>query len=330
MDTYVTRVAVEPAEPGSLTVSWELDGEPAAVDIGVGPTPDAIDHTHTVTVKPPATSARLDGLAPGRHYVSVGTTGSATALIAAERRIPFEGLQNFRDLGGYRADGGHTRWGLVFRSDGLHKLTGTDLIAFERLGIRVVYDLRNETERSDHPNPVASIHLPVVGRPPGAVSPLAEPTEVRSTADGERLLRDMYVGMLAHSAPLFGRILGGLVEDDGMPALFHCHAGKDRTGMTAALLLLALGVDAEDILDDYELTRRYRLFEHQQDSYENMLANGLPHEAALGVLGGPRWTMAAALDDVDSTHGGIEAYLTGPAGMTAVQLDALRDRLITP
>jgi protein-tyrosine phosphatase len=217
---------------------------------------------------------------------------------------------------------------MVFRSDGLHKLTGADLVTFEALGVRVVYDLRNDTERTAQPNPVDSLHLPITGRPPEAPRSLAAQGDLRSSDDGERLLRDMYVGMLVHSAPLFGRILGGLVTDDGVPALFHCHAGKDRTGVTAALLLLALGVGAEDILDDYELTRRYRRFEHQQDSYESMLANGMPHEAALGVLGGPRWTMAAALEDVDTTHGGIDAYLTGPAGMTDEQLADLRNRLV--
>src|SRR5207245_953914 len=84
------------------------------------------------------------------------------------------------------------------------------------------------------------------------------------TADGGQLLRDLYIGMLLHSAPLFGVLLTGFVEPTNRPAVFHCHAGKDRTGIAAALLLLAVGVDRETILDDYELTRRYRTPDHQQ------------------------------------------------------------------
>ena len=86
--------------------------------------------------------------------------------------------------------------------------------------------------------------------------------------------------------------------------MFHCHGGKDRTGVVAAVLLLALGVDRETVLDDYEATRRYRTIEDQQDSLANILASGVSPEAAASVLGTPRWAMAAAVDAVDDVYGG--------------------------
>jgi protein-tyrosine phosphatase len=113
-----------------------------------------------------------------------------------------------------------------------------------------------------------------------------------------------------------------------VPAVFHCHGGKDRTGVVAAVLLLALGVDRETVLDDYEATRRYRRIEHQQDSLAGMLANGVSPEAAAGVLGTPRWAMAAAVDAVGEMPGGVDGYLTTLAGLTTGDLDALRAGLV--
>jgi len=131
-----------------------------------------------------------------------------------------------------------------------------------------------------------------------------------------------------HSGPLFGRLIGTLAEPDGLPAVFHCHAGKDRTGIVAALVLLAIGVDRETVLDDYELTAHYRKFEHQQDSFANMLNRGLSPEVAAGVLSTPRWAMSDAIDALEDDHGGIEQYLTSEVGLSTAQLDALRDALV--
>jgi len=248
---------------------------------------------------------------------------------ARERRVAFAGITNFRDLGGYRtSSGGVTRWGLVYRADALHKLTDDDLRSFEALGIRLVYDLRGDVERTDFPSRLASVHMPIVGRPAGS-PPLGAQAGV-STSDGETILRDMYVGILEHSATQIGAILRSLSDPQGTPAVFHCHGGKDRTGMVAAVLLLALGVDRDVVLDDYVLTSQYRRIEHQQDSLANMLALGLPIEAAAGVLGTPRWAMSAAIASIAEHYGGIDAYLTQHAGLSPDALAALRETLVDP
>jgi protein-tyrosine phosphatase len=245
------------------------------------------------------------------------------------RRVVFEGVQNFRDLGGYRTvSGGHTAWGQIYRADSLHKLTENDLHVFDRLGIRRVYDLRSDAERETHPNPFESVQVAVIGQKTTGDRRIVDPDLFRATSDGERLLGDLYVGMLEHSAPLLGQLLTGLAEPDHRPAVFHCHAGKDRTGVVAALVLLVAGVDRDDILDDYELTRRYRTLEHQQDSLANLLAAGMSPEAAAGVLTAPRWAMEGALDTIESTYGGIDSYLTGPAGMAAATVEQLRRALV--
>ena len=247
-----------------------------------------------------------------------------------ERHIPLDGITNLRDLGGFAtANGGTTRWGRVYRADALHKLTADGLARFHELGVRSVFDLRAETEREAFPNPVDSVHVPITSRPAGelTVAVFAAVGE-KSQPDGERMLRDMYVAILEHSRAEIRRILSTIADDSAMPALFHCHGGKDRTGVVAAVLLRALGVSREDVLDDYEATRRYRTIEHQQDSYTNMLASGVSPEAAAGVLGTPRWAMEAALDAIDDHYGGIHRYVTETVGVPAELLEQLRTALV--
>ena len=248
-------------------------------------------------------------------------------MTTVERRVPFEGIQNFRDLGGYpTADGGKVRWGQVYRADALHKLTEADLDSFGGLGVRTVFDLRGDAEREEFPGPFD------IDPPPDRRAGPRAPSRCRPTGHddggGERMLRDMYVGALTHSAAKFGVLLTALADPARRPAVFHCHGGKDRTGVSAAVLLLALGVDRETVLDDYEATRRYRLIEHQQDSLLKMLEAGVPPEAAAGVLGAPRWAMAAAVDAIDAEHGGIERYLTAEVGLAPATLDQLRGQLL--
>lgn len=330
MTSTVSHVEVQTQADGSLLVSWEIEGEPSAVDVATGPSPDHVDHLHQTTAPAGCTSLRLPGPSPSRPYVSVGPSGGGPAVVAADRRIPFEGITNFRDLGGYRtASGTRLRWGQVFRADALHGLTAADLDLYRRLGLRSVYDLRGDTEREERPNPVQSRQHTIIGRPPGP-EPSGPTATGDSAADGERFLGDLYIGLIDHAAAQIGQLYSWLVSDGGLPAVFHCHAGKDRTGIVAALLLEALGVERGAVLDDYELTSRYRLRAHQESTFERLLESGMSPEAAAGVLTTPRWAMEAALHHLDERYGGIGPYLTGPARMRPEVIDALRERLLEP
>jgi protein-tyrosine phosphatase len=102
MQTTVVHVEVDTQVDGRALVRWELEGTPAAVDVASGPTPELIDHTHVATVPADETSLLVAGRRGGRLFVSVAPHGGGPAVVAADRRVPFEGIQNFRDLGGYR------------------------------------------------------------------------------------------------------------------------------------------------------------------------------------------------------------------------------------
>jgi protein-tyrosine phosphatase len=268
MSATVTDAVLE-ADGDVLVVRWSLLGDEGGghagspttdrvpdpgVDIGVGPTPDGIDHVHTLTVAPGLRRARLEGLGTGRHYVSVAPHGGGGAVVVGERRVPFGGVTNFRDLGGYpAADGGRTRWGRVFRSDALHRFTPVDLERYGSLHLNAVYDLRGDIERERYPNPFPSVQLALLSRDGSEPATPPDTADWQEAAAGERMLRQMYQGLLANGAAVFGRLLGALAAPGGLPAVFHCTGGKDRTGMSAALLLDLLGVPRHLVLDDYQL-----------------------------------------------------------------------------
>jgi protein-tyrosine phosphatase len=254
-----------------------------------------------------------------------------------DRLVPLEGALNFRDLGGYVGlDGRTVRWGLVFRSDALHELTERDLQTLQALDLRAVYDLRRTYERERQPtvlpasNGHRSIHL-VVGDDPDATN---APDTIELILRGElveaddQYMIDVYGEMLLDGAGTFGRLLTHLTEDDGLPALFHCAAGKDRTGIAAALLLSVLGVDEETILDDYELSTHYRSNKRIEVLRPQIEAAGVDVEKVRPFLSARRPVMAATLRHLHEGHGGVEAYLTGPSGMRAETLGELRSLLL--
>ena len=304
--------------------------------ISVGPAPDRIDHDRpAATAAAEAGEVVLDGLDPAlRHYVHVGPAGGA-GIVAAERRIPFEGSLNFRDLGGYpTADGRRVRWGLVFRSDGLDQLTDADLDRLRGLGIRVVHDFRFELERQRRPS-----RLPEDG------SILVESLAIGGDASQERETLDLvmsgeiteigmdfmvetYLEMVDSGAPAFGRLLTSLAEPARLPALFHCTAGKDRTGLAAALLLSLLGVDDETVLDDYELSTKLRSDIRIEQLRPSLEAAGVKVENVRPFLSAPRPALAAALGHIGERHGSVEGYLVERAGVAPSALEALRRHLV--
>jgi len=250
----------------------------------------------------------------------------------ADRLIPLEGTLNLRDLGGYVGLGGRAvRWRQVFRSDALHALTPADLDVVAGLGLRAVYDLRRTVECERQPTVIDGVRIERL-----CVGDDVEhgPELLDQILDGslpaadDAFVVDLYVGMLRDAAQVFGDVLTRLAAPDGLPALFHCTAGKDRTGLAAALLLTVLGVDRETILDDYELTNEYRSNRRIEELRPMIEAAGVDVEAVRPFLSARRPVLRGALTWVDEAHGGVEAYLLGPAQVSLETLGALRERLL--
>jgi protein-tyrosine phosphatase len=336
MAAAVTEVQVEGAGDGSLRVRWRLAGDrQVPVEVCVGPSPDAIDHSQPVARVEDREEVQLEGLGAGRHYVAVAPAGGGPAVVAAERRVPLQGALNLRDLGGYPAAGGRsTRWGLVFRSDGLQGLTVADRTVLERIGLRVVYDLRREAEREAAPSllpeagGIRSVALAIGGGSAEGKELIDQVLSGAVTDLGIGFMVELYEQMVDEAAVTFATLLTGLTEGDGLPALFHCTAGKDRTGVGTALLLSVLGVAEGDILDDYELSTVYRSNRRIEELRPRLEAVGVDVERVRPFLSAPRPALEAALARIRGHHGGVERYLVEAGGMDARALDELRRLLL--
>jgi protein-tyrosine phosphatase len=250
-----------------------------------------------------------------------------------KRHVLLEGCLNLRDLGGYEtADGRRVRFGCVFRSDELHALTDADLEAVGRLGIRVVFDLRNVDERDARPNRL----------PPGVeVLERATPStggDTRTTEQqimrGELPLADdeffsgVYIRLLDALAPELRSILERAVDARDRPLLFHCAAGKDRTGITAAVLLGVLGVPDEVILDDYELTSTYFTPRRMDALAPAMSEHGVTEDQLRPLLEARRPVLTAMLAHLHERWGGFDAYAREHLGVEPDLVARLRGELL--
>ena len=241
--------------------------------------------------------------------------------------LAVDGLTNLRDLGGYRAeDGAWVRRGRVYRSDSPHLVSSDGAETLRSLGIVTVLDLRSNAERDEFPGPLPSTHHPIQE---DVERDGIDPRTVSGRDGGEQLLADLYVLLLERSALRYGQVLEALSDEARLPALVHCHAGKDRTGLAVALLLSALGVDRDTVLDDYATSPSGDLHASRLvDAHAHFVGRGMEASAAHGMLSAPRWAMGAALNELDQRYGSVAAYLEGPCGLQPETLVALRAALL--
>jgi protein-tyrosine phosphatase len=217
------------------------------------------------------------------------------------------------------------RTGMVFRSGALHALTEADQERLRDLGLRVAVDLRPPEEQAAEPTNapfVRIVHVPLMRG--------ERTSDPSALANGDGYLRDRYGEIVLDRAPDIGTIFRALAQEDGLPAVIHCAAGKDRTGVVSAVLLLALGVDEGAVLDDYELTSKYAAATRVEELTQKLSGSGLPPAVIAGLLGTSRPALADAITLLHEEHGTVEDYLVGAAGVSPADLYTLRERLIGP
>jgi protein-tyrosine phosphatase len=184
------------------------------------------------------------------------------------RALTFDGCVNFRDLGGYRTgDGFEVGWRRLFRADGLHKLTEADRAQLVGLGVATVIDLRTVDEAEQRGRfPVAEVPVRYVDLPLFDVLPT---TDEMSSWREASYVAARYGLMVTDGAPALTGAFAALASPDSLPAVFHCSAGKDRTGVLSALILAFLGVPDETIVADYALSgpAMERLLEQLKTEY---------------------------------------------------------------
>ncbi|MFC0038280.1 tyrosine-protein phosphatase [Actinomadura rayongensis] len=241
-----------------------------------------------------------------------------------KRHIDFDGLCNFRDLGGYLGvDGRAVRWGRLFRSDALGKLKGTDHERFRSLGIRTVIDLRYPWEvkrsgRIPHDLGVTYYNLSVERHPYDQAG--QEPD-----VDPARFLAAKYAEV-AHDGVAELRRALEIIADDTAPLVFHCHSGKDRTGLLAMLVLSLLGVREDDIVADFALTElaTERLVAEWHAKHPELTLRWPAYGRA------PAAIMRLFLDDLRARYGSVHGYAVEQLEVGDDLVAALRRQLLQP
>lgn len=281
----------------------KTDGE---WELYAGPAVDKIDHSKPIAKGNKSGIYTLDVPDSTRYYFQIMTDkGSA---ILAERHLPMTGGYNYRDLGGYKTtDGKYIKWGKIFRSDDLHNLTDIDLKFLSSIPLISIVDFRSEQEMASAPdkNPSSVKTNYAYSISPGNLMAAVTSDISKLTAEyADTLMMQMNELLVIDSACINQyRKFFALLQDEGnIPLMFHCSAGKDRTGMGAALILFTLGVDEQTIVEDYLASNIYLADKYAKYKSENPALTPL-FEVKSQFL-------QAGLNRIKKDYGSVEEFLT--------------------
>lgn len=217
------------------------------------------------------------------------------------RLLPLKSVYNVRDMGGYTgADGKKVKWGKVYRSGDLNTLSDCDLKNLDSFEIKTFIDFRDDKERKHAPD----------RRPPSVRNIHELPIKVGNLKGLQELLDNNPEQILFHAnralvndcSEIYQKFFTIMMQEESMPILFHCSAGKDRAGFAAAMFLASLGVNQETIIADYMLSGEYIQGKYDRELQGNPALEPLFQTKSEYLM--------AAFDTIDHDFGGINKYLT--------------------
>lgn len=283
----------------------------------------------------PAGRARLAGLPSGsRHFFRLRDQ-HGTEVLVTERKLGMQGTPNFRDFGGYRtAEGRRVKWGYLFRSGQLSALSDQDVALLQSLALDLVFDFRRVEEQQSDLSRLPQgggprvVSLPII---PGSNSRFFEEEGQQTTGSGAMFdfmleINREFAGLQTET---YGRMFSEILAVDDARFLVHCAAGKDRTGFAAAIILLALGVPRDVVMQDYLLTGRFFRPERElarlraKYSLENMEA-----EAIMPMLEVHRDYLDEALREIEENYGSVTGYLARALAVGPPEIAELRRRYL--
>lgn len=317
-------------------IEWTTEPPGAPVNLLSSADPDAVA-AEMQPIASELTTGRYEAAPAGRRYFAL-STGNGEIVRAAARVLPLEGGRNFRDVGGYTtADGQRVKWGAVFRSGTMVGLTESDYAYLDDLDAKVLVDFRSAEERAAEPTDWL----------PDAPEYWARDYSSQSSADGFRALltsgelsaattravmtRSYHDTATEHAeayAVMFDRLASGEV-----PLVFNCSAGRDRTGVAAALLLTALGVPREQVAADYAMSDDIvdygAAFLEQSDGADAdegpyAFLRQLPPDVVMPLLASEPAYIEAALDALEAEHGSVLAFIQTRLDVSDEELAAIR------
>ncbi|GLT02304.1 protein-tyrosine-phosphatase [Sphingobium jiangsuense] len=313
-------------------LDWAAD-HAGTVRVYAGTSPDGVTTGTPVALGPASGSAVVTGLEPGRRWYFTLVPDNGAPLVIADRALHLPTAPNLRDIGGYRTtDGRWVKMGLIYRSDQLDRLSDADLAAMGALGLSAVADLRTATERARGadrlPRGAAPLVLDVVADSEGSLGgDMRKADAAIAAGKGVEMLieanREFVSLPSARSA--YAALLRRLEQAPPTATLYHCTAGKDRTGWATAVILTLLGVPRETVMADYLLSNAY--LRAKNEATQAALAKAgtpIPPAYLEQVLTVRPDYLQSAFDEVERRHGSFDAYLRDGLGLTEADIAALR------
>jgi len=251
---------------------------------------------------------------------------SSQVADSSMREVKLQGAVNFRDLGGYKTKDGKTvKLGLLYRSAALNTLTDADVAKIASLNIKYDFDFRGPYEVKTAPDKIPAgttrISLPAGSENVGDSNYMKNMAKYMKS---DSFLISFYTVLTPYKdryTPLFDSLISNKTAS---PILFHCTAGKDRTGIAAALILYALGVDEETIFNDYEATNYYRRNENAKAIAQMTKYYGLDEKMATNMMGAKREYIQATFATIKAQYSTMDNYLEKVLGLTPKKIKQLK------
>jgi protein-tyrosine phosphatase len=333
-ETHLDDVCLARTGDDSVTISWKPGRKDSRVTVFAGEDPEEIDHGEPVAEVTGKTEVSITGLDPDvRYYFEVVPAGRPPTIIS-ERRVQLEGGVNFRDLGGYRTvDGRRIKWGRIFRSDHLGRLTDRDVLFLQKMEIRLVCDFRTPAEINKLPDrypqghQAKTLHLPVQH---GESDPANTFDRIKNGDINwmtEEYMITGYIKNIENFAPMWSKFFESLAEPSHRPLVFHCTGGKDRAGVAAALFLLALGVPEETVIRDHGLSNLY-IAAVLETIYDRIRDMGVDPDGISAYFTAPPNAIKAVLKHLTDVYGSAANYLVKKSGIDKDLLTSLKNELL--
>ena len=268
---------------------------------------------------------------PSKRYYYTLLFDNRYRAHVASRNINMPGTQNFRDLGGYPVYPRHKRirWGMLYRSAQMDLSNPATVQKLQNLGIRTIIDLRDSTERTPNSLPpdtgLREVNIPIQA---GSLKHILEGINSHSICSDTvyRIVERINRHIVSQHASDFRRMFDILSERQNYPVVIHCTTGKGRTGIASALILAALGVNDEIIMDDYCLSKDFFNITTAASYAYHLPASS--QEAITTVYSARENFLNAAKDEIERRYGSVDNYLQYAVGLQKKDLKQLRDILL--
>jgi len=247
---------------------------------------------------------------------------------SAKRVVPVKGAVNFRDDGGYTTkDGHHVKWGRVYRSAAISQLTDADMDLLAGRHIYTVVDLRGTEESKKAPDRLLP-NTDYILCPAGSDSVGNWMKNAANLRNGDSLMESFYTST-QYFGPRYKPFFDKLLQlPDTSALLFHCTAGKDRTGMGAAFFLYALGVPENVIIEDYTATNTYRAAENEQMMKAMVNYMHVNEQTAKDMMAAKPEYIEATFAAVKKQYGSVDKFLKEACGLTPAKIKILKDKYL--